>query len=164
MLGKKGSLPFKYQKCISHFLMCQNSLTFFKTNRIQQPLSTCEAISTSRICSASKNAQERHWALEQEREMISQGKEKNLVCSRVGKGCHPLICSAQSSLESLVEGNHCPGCMNQQPEDLVPPELLHRLSSIPFNLHQCSCFPPYLPTHSNKNTSVYKQLILLKAF
>lgn len=45
------------------------------------------------------------------------------------KGCDPLSCSALSSLESPADGNHCPGCMNLQPEDVIPPELLHRLSS-----------------------------------
>lgn len=41
-VGTKDSLRFKYQESISHLLMRQNSLTFFKINCIQQPPSTFE--------------------------------------------------------------------------------------------------------------------------
>lgn len=60
-----------------------------------------------------------------------------------------------------VEGNRCPGCVNQQQEDLASPDLLHKVSSVPFNLHQCFCFPLWLPTHSiKKKNPAHKQVIL----
>lgn len=55
--GTKGCLPFKYQKSISHFLMCQNSLTFFKINCIQEPPSVCE---TTLPCPVSALLQKMH--------------------------------------------------------------------------------------------------------
>lgn len=153
-----------YQNSTSHFLMCQNSLTFFKINCIQQPPSTCVTklphpgsalpLKMHRGDPGPLNRNER-WFV-RERKGI-------WVCSRSGKDCEPFICSAQSSLEPSAAGNRCPGGINQHQEDLVSPELLHRLSSIPFNVHQCLCFPAYLPTHSNRNPSAHTQLILQPA-